>query len=288
MIQFADEHTELSVRQMWKICFEDSDEFMDLYFSRKYKNSDTLLYIEDGVAVASLQMLPYDMRFYGVVIPTAYISGACTLPEYRGRGYMKELLLASYKVMQQRKIPISFLIPAEDWLYGFYAKYGYERVFDDGRDPLDMDTLLKYYPDNLDSGFEVFNEKYQQQDFCVLKTKNDFQTILEEYILYGCPPKYDLAGMARIIDPQVALQLFAKKNPSKEFTVKVTDQSLNPNRTYSVKEGVVSPVGLESADFDVNIQTLTRLLFGYKLREMSPQTSNFFDSHHPVMNLMLE
>ena len=116
MIKLADSSTAPYIRKMWLDCFHDSPEFMDLYFSEKYKNENTLLYEEDEKPVASLQLLPYQFSFYGKEVSSAYISGACTLPEYRKRGYMGRLLNEAFRLMHSRNIPISILIPAEDWL----------------------------------------------------------------------------------------------------------------------------------------------------------------------------
>jgi predicted acetyltransferase len=200
MFRFADNHTAPLVRRMWKICFNDSEEYMDLYFSRKYRNENTLVWLENGIPVASLQMLPYSMRLCGVVAPVAYISGACTLLEHRSRGYMKCLLEAAHEVMRERKIPLSLLVPANDWLFDYYAKCGYEKVFDRGKTFIDLSVFLPYYPDDMETAYALFDKNYQQRDFCVLKTEEDFRVIMDEWTMSGCPPKYDLAGMARIID----------------------------------------------------------------------------------------
>jgi len=65
MIQFADDRTKQQVWDMWKTVFGDPDDYMEIYFRYKYRNENTLLYIEDGKAVSSLQMLPYQFTFCG-------------------------------------------------------------------------------------------------------------------------------------------------------------------------------------------------------------------------------
>ena len=107
MIQFANEHTMPLVRQMWKTCFGDADDFLDILFKYKYRNENTLIYFDGDKAVASLQMLPYTMTFYGEEIPFAYLAGLCTLPEYRRRGYMDQLIHRAHYVIGERGIPLS-------------------------------------------------------------------------------------------------------------------------------------------------------------------------------------
>ncbi|NDW19098.1 GNAT family N-acetyltransferase [Dysgonomonas sp. 216] len=288
MIQFANDKTAPLVRDMWKTCFDDSDAFMELYFTKKYRNENTLIYFENGIAAASLQILPYIIRFYGKEIPCGYISGACTLPQYRGRGYMKDLLLESFRIMQDRNIPISILIPARAPLFYFYEKYGYTQVFDKGEVPLYFKSFLYKYPYDVKEAYTQFNKEYQQTDFCILKTEEDFKIIAEEYILDGCPAKYNLAGMARILDAWSLLSLYAIRNPRQDFRVKITDETLQTESIYHVQEATVSLIFGTEWDFEVDIQTLTRLLFGYHTNNMPDNLSTKFTEQHPVMNLMLE
>ena len=116
--------------ELWRRCFEDTDEFIRFYFERKYSNANSLIYEENGKALSALQMLPYPMRWENVTVDTSYISGACTLPDVRNRGFMTLLLQNALQEMYDRGIAFSTLIPAEDWLFGYYAGQGYVTVFD--------------------------------------------------------------------------------------------------------------------------------------------------------------
>ena len=51
------------VKKLWKLCFNDNDEFVDMYFSLRY-NSEVNVAIESGdEVIAALQMLPYPITF---------------------------------------------------------------------------------------------------------------------------------------------------------------------------------------------------------------------------------
>lgn len=69
------------------------------------------------------------MTFEGEDIHTAYISGACTHPDYRNRGVMHELLSQAFARMLHNNVALSTLIPAEPWLFDYYARSGYAPVF---------------------------------------------------------------------------------------------------------------------------------------------------------------
>ena len=202
---------------MWEICFDDTEEFMDLYFSEKYRNENTLIYFIDNQAVASLQMLPYQFTFYGEEIPVAYISGVCTLPEFQGRGYMGKLMISAFDLMREREIPLSILIPAEKWLYDYYARFGYEKVFEADKIEIPLLEILQKSNNDLDIAYAVFDGIFRKKDFCVQKTKADFATIVRDAEMEGFPPKTNLAGMARVIDAEKLLAIFAKKHPGKRI-----------------------------------------------------------------------
>ena len=67
------------VRQLWKQCFSDSDEFIELYFRMRYTDELNSYIESDGKVVAALQRLPYPMtcgeRSYQLLI----FLEACTI-----------------------------------------------------------------------------------------------------------------------------------------------------------------------------------------------------------------
>ena len=66
------------VKSLWKLCFDDSEAFIELYFRLRYNNEVNLAIQSGEEVIAALQMLPYPMTFCGQTVPTSYISGACT------------------------------------------------------------------------------------------------------------------------------------------------------------------------------------------------------------------
>ena len=110
---------------LWRLSFNDTEEFIRLYFDRVYKEENTLVIEKDGQVVSALQMLPYTMTYYGTEISVAYISGACTLPSMRGKGLMKQLMQKAFDEMKYRSVAVAALIPADPWLFDYYRELGY-------------------------------------------------------------------------------------------------------------------------------------------------------------------
>jgi len=126
MIRHGKETDKETLIQMWKICFPtDSERFIFFYFDKLYANEETLVYVIKDLPVASLQIIPYQIKSCDHILQGGYISGAMTHPNYRKKGYMDKLLKASINEMVKKKYDYVFLIPQEKELIGMYAKYGF-------------------------------------------------------------------------------------------------------------------------------------------------------------------
>jgi len=112
--------------QMWKSCFpEETDYFLNFYFNNVYSNEEVLVCEEYNQAVASLQMIPYRLKIADFFSWGGYIFGAMTHPDHRKKGYMAQLLNASFDEMVKKGYDYTFLIPEEKWLIKMYEKYGF-------------------------------------------------------------------------------------------------------------------------------------------------------------------
>jgi len=111
-----------SVKQLWHVCFDDSDAFVDWYFAQVYDAENTLCVEETGALVASLQLIPYEIALRGSVVSCGYVVGVDTLPEARHKGHARRLLQESLRLMRERQQAISLLMPFEGQ---FYYRYGW-------------------------------------------------------------------------------------------------------------------------------------------------------------------
>lgn len=176
------------VKNLWKLCFDDSEEFTEMYFRLRY-NNDINIAIQSGEEViAALQMLPYPMTFEGKEISTSYISGACTHPEYRNRGVMHELLSQAFARMLHNNVALSTLIPAEPWLFGYYARNGYAPVFRyveetfiaSGTPAADTGHTLEMSTEYTEKRYEYLDRKLREHPCSIQHTEKDFQVIIAD------------------------------------------------------------------------------------------------------------
>ena len=259
MIAFANDNQKQDVMHIWEKSFpDDSPKFMDMYFQRKYKKENTLLYLAENKPVSCLQMLPYKMTFYNAICKTSYISGAATLPEYKNQGIMGKLLIDSFSEMKKRGDDFTTLIPQEPWLVNFYQKYGYTPCFEYNLNSIQIDlsatnyenTIVEINDINAKEGFLYYSEYCKKQNLFVLKSYEDFLIIWEDLqladgriflclqsdrvcgICFCCPNKEkiivkDLIAHSENIEKQL-IHAVAAKYPNKEvFIFKQTGDNYN-------------------------------------------------------------
>ena len=141
MIRQGQDTDKETLKSLWKMCFPaDSEKFIRLYFNKVYENDETLVYIENELPVASLQMIPYQIKAGDDLYMGGYISGAMTHPDYRKKGYMAQLLSASFDEMTKKEYDYTFLIPQEKHIVKFYEKYGF-RLLEPNRYPPENKVL---------------------------------------------------------------------------------------------------------------------------------------------------
>ena len=192
------------LKSLWKSLFGDTEAFISLFFHEVVREEYIRVLEEKGRILSALYMLPYPFRIWNQEVTASYISGAGTLPEAQGRGLMRRLLIDSFKEMELRQIPLSILIPAEPWLYGFYEKSGYATVFAYnqqvyppkerrlGEDALVMekysisdlgDSFLQKREDLMGACFSYFDQRLRERNACILHSYTNFRTIVHDYAI---------------------------------------------------------------------------------------------------------
>lgn len=111
-------------RALWQLCFGDTDEFLDRYFDRLYREEDVLLAEDEGTAIGHLQFPELALSLGEATLPAGYVLAVCTHPDHRGKGIMRPLLQEALRREKARGDAVSVLLPAEDWLYRYYTSVG--------------------------------------------------------------------------------------------------------------------------------------------------------------------
>ena len=176
---------------LWKVSFGDSDEFIQLYFDRVYKEENTLVIKKDGRVVSALQILPYEMTYFRAMIPVGYICGVCTAPSERGKGLMNQLMIKALEEMRGRGYALAVLIPATPGLFDLYRRFGFENVFDYGLEEVTCEkhlrgtqmTRIGRIGADHQKIFAYYRLKQCEREYCVLHSEEQFETIRQDWML---------------------------------------------------------------------------------------------------------
>ncbi len=117
------------IRALWAECFPD-ETFQKWFFANLYREEYTVVALCGGQVAAMALRIPQrialpDGRAYDVT----YIYGACTAKAFRRQGLMAAILRYTFALDEAEGKCASVLIPQEEWLFGFYEKFGYQPVF---------------------------------------------------------------------------------------------------------------------------------------------------------------
>lgn len=129
MIRLSNSNDIDGIVTLWNEAFGDSEQDILFFLNAHYKSENTVVFDDDGIIASVLFLLDGDMHIKGVDYPSYYLYAACTLKNYRGRGIMAALLEYAKTTAAHRNKYFIALKPAEDTLYNYYSKFGYESVF---------------------------------------------------------------------------------------------------------------------------------------------------------------
>lgn len=287
MIQLATPETRRAVREIWKEVFQDDDAYLDILFSDKYKDENTLIATTEGKVVAALQMHPYEITCWHTRIPFYYLMGLSTLPAYRGKRYMGALIEASHSLMKQRNIPLSILVPAEQSLFGYYERFGYAQTFQQGEKELPSLKRIVEASTNRREAYAVFDEVFNRKDFCVQKSFDDFETIVKEAEIDNFPAKKNLGAASYLVDPLPLLDVYAQSNQTVKLRLSIASQpetievEMADGKARELKNVIDTGIAVDRRE-------LVQLLFGFRPTKAPDELLPFFPEQKAVINYMLE
>lgn len=170
-------------RALWQSVFNDSEEFVQLYFDEKYTDDANVFFRYNGQVLSAMQAFPARFQMGGHVLPSMYLSGLATQPDMRRQGLASQVLYYAHRRAFDRGLVFSFLVPGTEELKDFYRQpiHGdYEVATARKRSPLERtDTaaadMVVSEPDAYGSEVYFFYKKQMQQSPVALTpSENDF------------------------------------------------------------------------------------------------------------------
>lgn len=181
-----------AVKKIWKVCFDDTEEYVDMFFKEVFDPSHLMLSEHDGKPVSSLLLQPFAMNFRGVELPANYICGAATLPHFRMHGIMSGLMRQALRRSYDQGALLCCLIPAEDYLYAYYRNFGfcpafYSQLscFTDAH-PFRHDNDYTLVADlDTDEAYEFFNAVMHSRPCTIQHTRQQYRQVLMDNSVSG-------------------------------------------------------------------------------------------------------
>lgn len=126
MITKANEEQTAEIRQLWKTCFPQEDpRYIEYYFKTLYKPENCFVKTEKGKVVSAVMRNPHAIMFNGRVLQASMLVGMATLPQYRKKGYMHEVMDVVLDACEHSELIT--LIQSEQPV--LYEQFGFKTIY---------------------------------------------------------------------------------------------------------------------------------------------------------------
>lgn len=128
-IRFAQKDDEPYLKQLWKLCFADDDNFIEFYFKNRYSEHKVIVLLSDGIIASMLTIIDITQNCRLKPHKAAMIYAVATHPDYQKRGFAARLMAFCDDYLIKNEYDLSVLVPAGQSLFGYYNKQGYKNGF---------------------------------------------------------------------------------------------------------------------------------------------------------------
>ena len=116
-----------SISKLWMSCFDCSEEYFEIFYTKCAVNSRTYIAIEDDLIVSCATVISSNF-ISDTLSKGGYLYGVCTLPEYRGKGYAKGVVEFAYQESLKWGLDYMVTRPANGSLFKFYRDLGFSQT----------------------------------------------------------------------------------------------------------------------------------------------------------------
>ena len=129
LYRLAEKEDMKAVCSLWQRVFGDSDEALKLFFTTFDSTENVLLCEIDGKVVSILTLLNAKIVSPDNEYNAYCVYAAATDENYRKNGIMSGLLSYACKIAKERNADFLFLKPANEKLFSYYRKNGFQDAF---------------------------------------------------------------------------------------------------------------------------------------------------------------
>lgn len=125
MIGFAAKADLGALKNLYRACFADPEEYIDAFFAFAMEKYPPAVYrVGDSIAAMAF-MLPAPVQLGKGTEKGIYFYALATRPDFQGRGIMSELMTWCENYQREQGVLFTTLVPGSESLFRFYEKRGY-------------------------------------------------------------------------------------------------------------------------------------------------------------------
>ncbi len=132
------------LKNLWQTVFGDTDDVIDFFFEHNVSLDNAYVYMADGKCVSAFYLIEAPVKEGSENKKAMYLYAAATLPEYRKRGIMAEMINYAVNRLEMAGYDYLYLYPANEKLYSYYEKAGFEAVFKCGIYHINSNEIQNY------------------------------------------------------------------------------------------------------------------------------------------------
>lgn len=129
MIEFAKRDDYINIIKLWNICFGDDEIYIRKFLEKLFTPNNCLIYTVNSEIYAMLFLLSGNVVSGGNRYSSYYVYAACTVPEFRKRGFMSKLVEYAVDYSKLTNTDFLCLVPANDHLFDYYFNLGFKKAF---------------------------------------------------------------------------------------------------------------------------------------------------------------
>lgn len=190
-VRKANDKDKKQFQELWKICFGDSAEFCNWFFTNRFVPEYSVCMEEKDVIQSCMQSYPVHLNVRGQLVKSALLCGVSTHPNARKKGYMSEIFTYMMLLLQKEGIVLAPHTPA---VLESYYSFGHYPVCDTQYLIAEKiphygskATIVEIKMNGGDFGgiyscYYKFSQKYSG---CVSRTLADFTLKASDYFVDG-------------------------------------------------------------------------------------------------------
>ena len=124
-IRYAEKNDIPALCEIWESCFNDSREYIELFYHNNAQRIKALVLCADGKPVSMLHIIDSTLKDKDTEQPALFIYATGTLPDYRKKGCMSALIKYVTDMADERGYAL-FLKPSSESTARLYKSFGFK------------------------------------------------------------------------------------------------------------------------------------------------------------------